>query len=181
MAPLLDAGRRASLGQLALQLTAPGVPDLYQGDELWQLALVDPDNRRPVDYAARRRLLADACVTDAAAAWARRDEGLPKIWLVRHALDLRRRHALTFRSGGYRPMPATGPRADAVFAFERGGEVITVVPRLVRQVERLGWSDTSLALPPGRWRNLDGAERQATVPLAELLAEFPVAIMERIA
>ena len=68
-----------------------------------------------------------------------------------------------------------------MFAFERGGEIITVVPRLVRRVERLGWSDTSLALPPGRWRNLDGAERQATVPLAELLAEFPVAIMERIA
>ena len=67
VAPLVDAGRRASLGQLALALTAPGVPDLYQGDELWQLVLVDPDNRRPVDYAVRRRLLADARVTDAAA------------------------------------------------------------------------------------------------------------------
>ncbi len=181
VAPLVDAGRRASLGQLALALTAPGVPDLYQGDELWQLVLVDPDNRRPVDYAVRRRLLADARVTDAAAAWARRDEGLPKIWLVRHALDLRRRHAATFRSGGYRPMPADGPHADAAFAFERGGEVITVVPRLLRRIERLGWSDTGLALPPGRWRNLDGVERHGTVALAELLAAFPVAILERIA
>ena len=121
MAPLVDAGRRASLGQLALELTAPGVPDLYQGDELWDLALVDPDNRRPVDYAMRRRLLADAHGTDAAAAWARRDEGLPKIWLVRHASPCAAGSAVTFGSGGYRPMPADGPHADAVVAFERGG------------------------------------------------------------
>ena len=181
VAPLVDAGRRAALGQLALQLTAPGVPDVYQGDEMWQLALVDPDNRRPVDYALRRRLLADARGADAAAAWSRRDEGLPKLWLVRHVLDLRRQHEVTFRSGGYRPMPADGPQADAVVAFERGREVVTVVPRLVRRIERVGWSDTRLALPPGRWRNLDGAERQGTVALAELLAGFPVAILERIA
>ncbi len=79
-------------------------------------------------------------------------------------------------------MPADGPNADAVFAFERGGEVITVVPRLVRRVERLGLSDHQPApSQPGRWRNLDGAEREGTVALAELLAEFPVAILERIA
>lgn len=180
VAPLVDAGRRAALGQLALQLTAPGVPDLYQGDELWQLALVDPDNRRPVDSGARRRLLADALVTDAAKAWARRDTGLPKLWLVRHALDLRRRHEAALRSGEYRPMAAEGALADAVVAFERGGLVVTVVPRLVRRVERFGWSDTRLALPAGRWRNLDGADHEGSVGLADLLASFPIAILERV-
>jgi (1->4)-alpha-D-glucan 1-alpha-D-glucosylmutase len=181
VASLVDAGRRAALGQLALVLTAPGVPDLYQGDELWQLSLVDPDNRRPVYYPARRRLLAEAIAVDAATAWRRRDEGLAKLWLVRHALDLRRRHEVAFRSSGYRPMRAEGPLADAVVAFERGGEILTVVPRLVRRVERLGWSDTSLVLPAGRWRNLDGAGHDSTVPVAELVAEFPVAILERVA
>ena len=182
VAHLVDAGRRASLGQLALELTAPGVPDLYQGDELWQLALVDPDNRRPVDYAERRRLLAVAAEVDAAAAWvARRDEGLPKLWLVRHALELRRRHEAALGRGGYRPIVAEGALAEAVVAFERGDEVVTVVPRLVRRVERLGWSDTTLALPQGRWRNLDGVEHEGKVALAELLAGFPVAILERVA
>ena len=181
VAPLVDAGHRAALGQLALQLTAPGVPDVYQGDELWHLTLVDPDNRRPVDYGARRRFLAHAGVIDAAAAWARRDTGLPKLWLVRHALRLRNRHEPAFRSGGYRPLAAEGALADAVVAFERGGQVITVVPRLVRRVERLGWADTRLALPAGRWRNLDGTDHERTVALADLLAGFPVALLERLA
>ena len=182
VAALLDAARRAALGQLALQLTAPGVPDLYQGDELWQLALVDPDNRRPVDFAARRRLLSEAREIDAAAAWTRRDDGLPKLWLVRHALDLRRRHEAAFGPGGkYRPLAAEGTLAGAVVAFSRGEAVVAVVPRLVRQVERLGWSDTRLALPDGRWRNLDRAEHAGTVPLATLVAGFPVALLERVA
>ena len=179
--PLVDAGRRAALGQTALELTAPGVPDLYQGDELWQLTLVDPDNRRPVDHDERRRLLAEARDIDAAAAWARRDEGIPKLWLVRHALDLRRRREAAFVGGGYRPMAAEGSLADAMVAFERGAEVITVVPRLVRRVERHGWSGTRLALPPGRWRNLDGREHSGVVGMAALLSEFPVSILERVA
>ncbi|MGI8998310.1 MAG: malto-oligosyltrehalose synthase, partial [Candidatus Limnocylindria bacterium] len=180
--PLVDGGRRAALGQLALELTAPGVPDIYQGDELWQLALVDPDNRRPIDYAARIRLLAEAAEVDAATAWARRDTGLPKLWLARHGLDLRHHHPAAFGPGGaYRPITAEGALADAVVAFERGDEVIAVVPRLVRRVERVGWSDTRLALPDGRWRNLDGSEHLEAVLLSELLSPFPVALLERVA
>ena len=182
VAPLVAAGHGATLGQLALELTAPGVPDVYQGDELWQLALVDPDNRRPVDFAARHRLLAEAGEIDAAAAWARRDDGLPKLWLLRRALELRRRHEVALGpAGGYLPLTAVGTLADAVVAFQRGGEVVTVVPRLVRRVERLGWSDTRLALPDGRWRNLDGAEHAGTIPLPTLLSNFPVALLERVA
>ena len=180
VAPLVDAGWRAALGQLALELTAPGVPDLYQGSELWDLALVDPDNRRPVDYALRVRLLEEAGRSDATGAWAHRDAGLPKLWLIRYALDLRRRHPHAFGAmGGYRQIAADGPCAEAVIAFERGGEIVTIVPRLVVAVEHAGWADTRLALPDGRWRNLDGVEHEGSVELATLLARFPVAILER--
>jgi (1->4)-alpha-D-glucan 1-alpha-D-glucosylmutase len=180
--PLVDAGRRAALGQLALQLTAPGDPDLYQGSELWDLSLVDPDNRRPVDFDLRRRLLVEAHASDAAGAWARRDDGLPKLWLVRHALDLRRRHEAAFGAGrGYRPLFAEGSMADAVIAFERGEEIVTVVPRLVRRVERLGWADTWLALPAGSWRNLDGTVHEGRAELSTLVANFPIALLERAA
>jgi (1->4)-alpha-D-glucan 1-alpha-D-glucosylmutase len=180
VAPLVDAGHRAALGQLALQLTAPGVPDIYQGSELWELTLVDPDNRRPVDYDVRRRVLDDVPGMDAATAWARRDDGMPKLWLIRHALDLRRRHEAAF-SGPYRPIVVEGAMAGCVVAFERAEEVLTVVPRLVRRVERLGWADTRLALPAGRWRNLDGTIHHGAIELARLLRDFPVALLERVA
>ena len=180
VAPLVDAGHRAALGQLALQLTAPGVPDIYQGSELWELTLVDPDNRRPVDYDARRRMLVDARGLDAASAWARRADGTPKLWLIRHALDLRRRHEAAF-SGAYRLIVAEGALAGCVVAFERAEEVIAVVPRLVRRVERFGWADTRLSLPAGRWRNLDETIHGGAIELATLLHEFPVALLERVA
>ena len=177
--PLVDVGRRAALAQLAIQLTAPGVPDLYQGSELWELALVDPDNRRPVDYEARRALLATATAVDGAGAWARRDEGLPKIWLAHRALSLRRRRAAAFESGAYRPLAADGPQGPCVVAFTRGEDVVTVSPRLLRRIERDGWGDTRLTLPDGRWIDLDGTPLSGTVLLAELLDTFPVAILER--
>jgi len=180
VAPLVDAGHRAAIGQLALQLTAPGVPDIYQGSELWELTLVDPDNRRPVDYDARRRMLVDARGLDAASAWARRADGTPKLWLIRHALELRRRREAAF-SGAYRPIVAEGARAGCVVAFERAEEVITVVPRLVRRVERIGWADTRLTLPAGRWRNLDETLHAGMTEIAPLLRHFPVAILERAA
>ncbi|HEX7197337.1 MAG TPA: malto-oligosyltrehalose synthase [Candidatus Limnocylindria bacterium] len=179
---VIDAGRRAALGQLALQLTAPGVPDVYQGNELWDLSLVDPDNRRPVDFDVRRRLLAEARNMGPEDAWARRDEGVPKLWLIHRALALRLRHAAAFGSGGsYRPLVGTGGLAAAIVAFERGEEIASVVPRHVRRVERLGWDDTYLELPAGRWRNLDGSTHAGRARLSALLAPFPVALLERAA
>lgn len=179
LAPLLDPGRRAALAQLALQLTAPGVPDTYQGSELWELALVDPDNRRPVDYDARRALLGDAIGCTATEAWDRRDEGLPKLWLLHRLLDLRHRRPEAFIGAAYRPIEASGARAASVVAFARGDAVVAVVPRLVRTVERDGWADTTLRLPDGRWHSLAGAEHGGEVRLDDLLAAFPVAVLER--
>jgi len=179
VAPLVEPGQRAALAQLALQLTAPGVPDTYQGSELWELALVDPDNRRPVDYDTRRALLADARRCSAAEAWARRDAGLPKLWLLHRVLDLRRRRPEAFVGGSYRPLQASGVRSAAAVAFARGDAVVTVVPRLVRAIERDGWGDTMLWLSDGRWRSLDGTEHEGEVRVADLLGAFPVAVLER--
>jgi (1->4)-alpha-D-glucan 1-alpha-D-glucosylmutase len=163
-----------------LKLTAPGVPDFYQGSELWDLSLVDPDNRRPVDYDLRRRLLTElAAGLSPEAILARADEGLPKLWLIRQALHLRRRVPGLFGRGStYRPLPVHGPWADHAVAYSRGEGMVTIAPRLVM---RLGgdWAGTVVELPPGRFFDeLTGEEvpggRQ---PVADLLARFPVALL----
>jgi (1->4)-alpha-D-glucan 1-alpha-D-glucosylmutase len=168
------------LVQVALQLTATGVPDLYQGSELWDLTLVDPDNRRSVDYDLRRRLLDETRTLTAAQAWERRDEGIAKLWLIGRALGIRSRRPMAFgRAGAYRPLVAEGQRSDAVVAFARGDEVVTVVPRLIRRIGRLGWGDTTLELPRGPWHALDGTAHEGTRRVDGLLDAFPVAILER--
>jgi (1->4)-alpha-D-glucan 1-alpha-D-glucosylmutase len=184
VAPLVEPGRINSLAQTLLKLASPGVPDFYQGSELWDLSLVDPDNRRPVDYEQRRRLLAELKEgMPPEAILARMDEGLPKLWLIHQGLHLRRRRPGAFGAeGDYEPLPVSGPRAEHAVAFARGGEVAVVVPRLPM---RLGgdWQGTTVTLPPGSWRDeltgdeVAGGER----PVAELLARFPVALLARLA
>ena len=175
------AGQINSLSQTLLKYTAPGVPDLYQGGELWDLSLVDPDNRRPVDYALRRRLLAEMAGVNAADVMARIDEGLPKLWVIHHALRLRAEQPAWFRSeAAYKPLTATGTASERVIAYLRGRDVLTVAPRWNHAAKP--WGDTALDLPQGRWRNrLTGAEVAAgPVLLDKLLNEFPVALLERI-
>lgn len=181
VAPLVEPGWITSLAQTLLKLTAPGVPDVYQGTELWDRSLVDPDNRRPVDHALRRQLLVDLARATPAEIWARRAEGLPKLWLVKQSLALRRRRPDAFGpAGDYAPLAARGERAAHVVAFLRGGEVATVVPRFAA---RLGgrWHDTTVALPEGSWENELTGERVpgGDVALAELLRTFPVALLSR--
>jgi (1->4)-alpha-D-glucan 1-alpha-D-glucosylmutase len=205
-APLVGPGRVNSLAQMLLALTAPGVPDLYQGCELWCLSLVDPDNRRPVDYALRRRLLARLPGASPEEVLAGMDEGLPKLWLVRQALHLRRRRPHCFGPGaGYRPLPVSGARAAHAVAFCRGGEVAVAVPRLVLGLAG-DWGDTTIELPPGGpanpetaadagdsgdprdaggpgssgqwWNELTGETFAAEAcPAAGLLGRFPVALL----
>ncbi|MDQ3688827.1 MAG: malto-oligosyltrehalose synthase [Chloroflexota bacterium] len=178
--PLLDAGRCAALAQLALQLTAPGVPDLYQGSELWDLALVDPDNRRPVDFDLRRSLLHETSSMSAAQAWERRDGGVAKLWLIQRALRIRTDRPNSFGRGGtYRELSVRGEHADAVVGYARANDVATVAPRLIRRVARLGWGDTVVELPPGTWRGLGGSTHAGETLVDALLAEFPVGILER--
>jgi (1->4)-alpha-D-glucan 1-alpha-D-glucosylmutase len=186
VAPLVRPGWVNALAAQLLKLTAPGVPDVYQGTELWDLSLVDPDNRRPVDFDLRRRLLAELeGGVDAVTAWAERaDEGLPKLVLTRAALHLRNRLPEVFGpgpAGAYSPLPVAGAAADHVIAFSRGGLVATVVPRLPLRLERDGgWRDTTVELPDdGIWTDaVTGAPVEGgSVGVAELLDSFPVAVL----
>ncbi|BEP16142.1 malto-oligosyltrehalose synthase [Acidothermaceae bacterium B102] len=181
---LLVPGRINALAQRVVQLTVPGVPDVYQGTDLWDLSLVDPDNRRPVDYALRARLLAGLADAPVPGIGGLNDEGAAKLLVVSRALDLRRRRPELFSpSGSYEPLQAEGPVAGHVVAFCRGGAAVTVAPRLpVRLGNEGGWGDTTLELPAGRWADvLTGASYDGgALRLADLLDTFPVALLERL-
>jgi (1->4)-alpha-D-glucan 1-alpha-D-glucosylmutase len=181
--PVVAAGRINSLAQKTIQFTTPGVPDVYQGTELWDLSLVDPDNRRPVDHALRQRLLGSlGSDPDPAAVLERMDEGLPKLWVVHALAGLRRRRTEAFGAAGdYLPLTARGGAAPHVVAFARGEEVVTAVPRLTVHLQRQGgWGDTTLELPPGEWHHLfGGTTHSGTVAVGELFARFHVAVLER--
>ena len=173
----LDAiAHLSSLSQTMLKLTAPGIPDIYQGTELWDWSLVDPDNRRPVDYEKRFELLREVEDLKLHEALDRMDEGVPKLWLIRKMLELREDSPELFR-GAYTPALASGPNADCVIAFVRGGRALTVVPRLTQRFTDN--DETTVAVPAGKWRNaftrarVNGGE----VPIKTLLADFPVAIL----
>jgi len=178
---LVGPGRVNALAWKLVTLTAPGVPDLYQGSELWDLRLVDPDNRRPVDFELRRRLLGELDGMSVEQACERADEGLPKLLVVQRALRLRRRRPDLFGPGGsYLPLPARGARAAHVLAFARGGGAVTVVPRLVLGLDG-DWGDTELDVPEGSWHDELSGESVAggPQPLGRLLRRFPVALLVR--
>ena len=161
-----EPARSNSLAAKLLAITMPGVPDVYQGSELWETSLVDPDNRRPVDFDHRAAVLGGAASDDA----------VDKLHVTCSALTLRRERPELFTS--YAPVLATGPAADHVVAFDRGGAV-TVATRLpVALATSGGWGDTTLELPSGRWHDvLTGAA--TTGRLADLLATHPVALLVR--
>ncbi|MFG3246445.1 malto-oligosyltrehalose synthase [Streptomyces sp. NPDC048187] len=156
------------LGTALVHLTMPGVPDLYQGTEHEYLALVDPDNRRPVDFSAGVR-----------------DPGAgEKATVTRAALALRARWPEAFGDAAtYEPLPAEGPAAEHCVAFARSGRVVTAVTRLsLRLAEAGGWRGTTLALPPGRWADAlaPGRSFEGHAPVADLFADTPVALLERV-
>ena len=166
-----------ALSAKLVALTMPGVPDVYQGSELWEQSLVDPDNRRPVDLDLRTELLGSLDPAPALTG-SPEDRGAAKLRLVNHALRLRRNRPELF--SGYTAVPAVGPAAEHVVAFDRGG-ALTVATRLPIGLERAGgWQGTRLDLPPGRWRDeLTGAET-TTGQVGCLLAVYPVALLVRV-
>jgi (1->4)-alpha-D-glucan 1-alpha-D-glucosylmutase len=173
-ARLAPYGWSNSLGQKLLQLAGPGIPDAYQGCELWDYSLVDPDNRRPVDFTAHRELLARID-----AGWQPPVDatGAAKLLVTARALRLRRDRPELF--AGYRPLAADGPAAEHVVAFDRGGAV-AVATRLPVRLERGGgWGATTLALPAGEWiDHLTGVRFPGgPVELARVLAAYPVALL----
>jgi (1->4)-alpha-D-glucan 1-alpha-D-glucosylmutase len=200
-------GTLNSIGQTLIKLTAPGVPDFYQGSELWDLSLVDPDNRRPVDWDDRRRLL-DEVISAAASAPDRAGlahdlmksaaDGRVKLFVIHEGLGARRAHRALFETGTYRPLEARGAWAEHVCAFARiGGDAtaLTIIPRLLarRGVDALPlgpeyWADTWLPLPSelaGAFTNALTGERVETVVagdgaalrLGDVLTAFPAALL----
>ncbi|HWM03729.1 MAG TPA: malto-oligosyltrehalose synthase, partial [Actinophytocola sp.] len=166
-----------ALGQKLVQLAGPGVPDVYQGTELFDLSLVDPDNRRDVDYALRADLLSRL-----ESGWLPEidDTGAVKLHVVRTVLRQRRSSPALF--AGYRPLPADGPAARHALAFMRSPNLVAVATRLPVALSQTGWQDTVLALPAGqdRWTDqLTNRPVPPTVPLADLLDRYPVALLTR--
>ncbi|QGG96303.1 malto-oligosyltrehalose synthase [Actinomarinicola tropica] len=178
--PLVPAGRLNALAQKLVQLTAPGVPDIYQGTELWDLSLVDPDNRRPVDHDLRRRLLSRARELTPEQRRDADDEGTPKLWVVHRALALRAERPEWFDGASYAPLAVGGAAAGHAFAYLRGGHAAAVVPRLPLGLEAAGgWQDTTVELPEGSWWDELGERRWdgGSIRLADLLERFPVALL----
>ncbi|MFD2094221.1 malto-oligosyltrehalose synthase [Blastococcus deserti] len=177
VARIAPFGWSNSLSQKLLQLTMPGVPDVYQGTELWDFSLVDPDNRRPVDYALRGKLLADL---DRGEVPAVDETGAAKLLVVSRTLRARRDHPEWF--AGYEPVEVTGSGAEHLIAFDRGG-VVAVATRLPVKLAAEGWGDTALQLPNGAWRDLLTGERLvsdiAGVAADVLLTRLPVALLVR--
>ena len=178
----------ASLAQLVLKLTVPGVPDIYQGGELFDFNLVDPDNRRPVDFAERIALLErvdGATPTEVTQYW---HDGREKLFVTARLLQLRRAEPELFASGNYQPLDVgDGRNADRLCVFARrynGSILVAAVPRLVWGLCRDGvaeWGVSDIALPPADgWRNLFTGERlmpSARLRAADLFRDFPVAVL----
>jgi (1->4)-alpha-D-glucan 1-alpha-D-glucosylmutase len=197
-----------SLSQVAIKVASPGVPDFYQGSELWQFHLVDPDNRAPVDYALRRRMLEQLKVqldcpaaehaARARALLERMEDGRAKLYATWKSLAARRAHPSLFSLGEYHALEARGARASRLCAFARvnaGAAAVLVAPRLIGAIVdtagvplgRAAWADTSIVLSDGiagTYRNafteeIVKCDRTRELAAAEVLANFPVAILLR--
>lgn len=174
-----------ALSRVALHLTSPGTPDLYQGDELWNFTLVDPDNRQPVDYDLRERLISQSAAT------ADLYDPRTKLLVTHRLLQLRRAEPDLFVDGGYEPLHAIGDHAARVIAFARThGEkrIITVTPRLAAPIiiepAETRWGDTRIDLPAPlhgiTWKSVlddDTVFTGGTLELGALLRTIPVAVL----
>lgn len=175
---ILEAGRVNSLAQTLIKLTMPGVPDIYQGCELWNLSLVDPDNRRPVDHDARLRALSRIEEVDARTLWAEPDDGAPKLLVIQRALALRAETGGAFDEPP-QPLAVAGDRAAHTIAYAVGEKAVVLVPRLTID---LRWGTTRIELPERPYRNeLTGRTFEGGGTLVEdVLDGFPVALLRSI-
>ncbi len=190
---IAPAGAVNSLAQVLLKICSPGVPDFYQGTELWNLSLVDPDNRRPVDFQKRVVMLDEirrlegydlgALLEDITTNWT---DGRVKLYTTYKALTFRRQHAELFQTGEYLPIEA--PASVCAFARRRGEEwAVAVAPRLVGARQRLldtgAHGDGRLHLPdgaPAKWRNVFTAEEGESLRFSDLFGKMPVALLEAV-
>jgi len=196
-----------SLAQLVVKAAAPGVPDFFQGTELWDFSLVDPDNRRLVDFARRRSWLSDLLAETEArgfppieSMWATPRDGRIKLWITAASLRLRRAHPTLFEQGSYQPLFPGGSAAEHVFSFARTDGKNWVIAATGRFFAAMGaspplgaaWGDTRLPLPADcanrqlrdalTGRVLDGPSggHEASLDVATIFQRLPVALLETI-
>jgi (1->4)-alpha-D-glucan 1-alpha-D-glucosylmutase len=195
---IADYGIFNSLSQTLLKITAPGVPDFYQGTELWELSLVDPDNRRPVDFEQRRTYLSairEQVKTDILGLieelLKHKTDGRIKLFLTAQLLQARTNYVSLFQDGDYLPLEVQGTYANHIIAFARreGNQTaIAIAPRFLTSLIQPGenplgesvWQDTHLQLPPGTWKNVitqQPLQPTETLSIATALAHFPVALL----
>lgn len=174
IAAIVDApGASNGLGAKLLQLLTPGVPDVYQGSERWERSLVDPDNRRPVEFDAAAGLLRHL---DEGRLPAIDSSGAAKLLVTSRALRLRRDRPELF--SGYRPVAADGPRSEHLVAFDRGGALALATRLPVGLARAGGWGDTTVEVGPQRLRDeLTGREVSGRLPLGRLFDRYPVALL----
>jgi (1->4)-alpha-D-glucan 1-alpha-D-glucosylmutase len=193
---IAEYGIYNSLSQVLIKNTAPGVPDLYQGAELWELSLVDPDNRRPVDYQKRREFLQDIKKQSSQNILrlikeliATKENGKIKLFLTHQLLIARKRFSELFQNGDYQEIQVSGEHKDSIIAFSRNYEdktIVAIAPRFLTRIIRSGqlplgievWSDTSLKLANKDWHNLiDGQVIANEIAVGKFLQNFPVALL----
>jgi (1->4)-alpha-D-glucan 1-alpha-D-glucosylmutase len=180
VAELRGPAERNALAQLVLKLTAPGVPDIYQGTEVFRYDLTDPDNRRKVDYPALTAKLKQVERASCAEIFAKADADLRKLYVTHKLLALRREHPESFsQQARYWALPSAGAEADRILAFGRGSDLIVVVPRLSAAVGD-NWGDTHVELPAGSWRDALCGELAHDGRASELFSSLPVAVLVRI-
>jgi (1->4)-alpha-D-glucan 1-alpha-D-glucosylmutase len=176
-----ELGLANSLAQTVLRLTAPGVPDTYQGMELWDFSLVDPDNRRPVDYGKRREMLEEISRSRLTALelWKSKEDGRVKMLVTSRLLSLRRENPGLFSDGEYIPLESRGSHASNVFAFARrhlGRTAVVVVSGRFTQIG--DWGDTTLTLPDALpLRDVFTGMKTSELSLRSLLKDLPVAVL----
>jgi len=178
-----------SLSQVLLKLTAPGVPDVYQGNEIWDFSLVDPDNRRPVDYLERKKMLAALKGADPGELLDNWSDGRIKLFLTHRLLTFRRENPELFRDGSYLPLGLTGEFADCCIAFAReweGKSIVVLAPRLSSRIgfPPIGdaWRDTVVQLPKGFAMESELFTREkiaaaGSLTLARAFARLPLAVV----
>ncbi|MEY2936842.1 MAG: hypothetical protein RL033_7591 [Pseudomonadota bacterium] len=175
---LQPAFERHTLALSLLKLTAPGVPDIYQGTELWDFSLADPDNRRPVDFRHRQRLLDSWADAASGSTPPVGGQGEVKLWAIARMLRLRRERPECFDPrGAYAPLAVEGDERQRVVAFQRGDDVFCIAPRLTLGLD--SWGDTRVRLPRGQFIDVFSGARIDNGQLQSLLQHFPVALLVR--
>lgn len=178
---LVIPGRINSLSQTLLKLTLPGVPDIYQGCEVWNFCLVDPDNRREVDYRVLSQMKEEAMALGGPPDVVEDERGLSKMWLIIKTLEFRKNRASSFGPGSsYEPLYASGEKFSHLICCLRGGDCIVMATRFPLKLDG-SWGETLISLPEGEWRNHFTKEifLEGSVRVSEILESFPVGLLYR--